>query len=63
METPETYLSTSGGAWRVIHQGVPLCADTPERERAEACARHYKLTPAAIWNGDRGEFQPIEGQP
>ena len=63
MKTPETYLSTSGGAWRLIHQGAPLCADT-DRERAEACARCFNLKPAAIWNGDRGQFEPItDGKP
>lgn len=53
---PTTYLSTSGGQWRLIHRGMPLCADGP-RERAEATAQHYRLTPdARIWNGDRGEW-------
>lgn len=59
MLTPEHYMSTSNGVWRVICQGMPLCADT-SRELAEKVARHYGYTPEtmAIWNGDRGEFIP-----
>lgn len=32
MAEPKTYLSTNGGMWRVIHDGLPICADTPIRD-------------------------------
>jgi hypothetical protein len=55
--TPDCYLSTSGGKWRLIYQGLPLCADG-SKERAENVARHYKFDPAALetWNGDAGKW-------
>lgn len=56
---PECYLSTSGGMWRLIYQGMPICADTPDRTRAESCARQMKVKPAAVWNGDKGQFENI----
>ncbi len=58
MITPKVYLSTSNGAWRLICQGSPLCADT-SRELAESVARHYGEKPESlpIWNGDLGRFE------
>lgn len=54
---PSAYLSTSRGLWRVIYQGLPLCADTT-RERAEACARQFRLALAPrLWNGDVATWQ------
>ena len=52
-----TFLSTSEGAWRVIHQGLPLCADT-DKDSACKVARRYGFDPGAlpVWNGDKGEF-------
>ena len=58
--SPTCYLSTSDGMWRVIVQGLPICADTPMRERAEACARQFNVTPTAIWNGDTGKFEAMQ---
>ena len=60
MDTHRTYLSTSRGLWRVIDQGMPVCADTPDRERAEACAKQFRLTPTAIWNGDAGRYEAYQ---
>lgn len=55
-ETPRCYLSTSHGSWRLIFEGLPVCADTT-RERAQACAQQFSLKPAAvIWDGDAGEW-------
>lgn len=58
---PRCYLSTSQGRWTVVYQGMPLCADKQTRAEAEAAARQMKAAPAAIWNGDTGQFQPLEG--
>jgi hypothetical protein len=55
-----TYLSTTNGMWNLIHQGMPLCADTPRREKAEAVAQQYKLKPTAIWNGNAGKFEAYQ---
>ena len=50
---PKTYLSNTNGMWRVIWKGIPLNADTPDRARAEAVARKYKVKlPSVIWNGE-----------
>ena len=57
---PACYLSTSEGLWRLIYQGMPLCADTPERARAEACARQMKVKPAALWDGEKSRFETLE---
>jgi hypothetical protein len=53
----EVYLSTSGGAWCVIHQGLPLCA-AGSRESADIVARHYGYKPETlpVWDGDSGSF-------
>lgn len=60
MDTHRTYLSTSRGLWRVMDQGMAVCADTPDRERAEACAKQLRLTPTAIWNGDAGRYEAYQ---
>ena len=62
MSTPQVYLSTSGGTWRLIYKEQPLCANT-SRERAESVARHYGHKPETlpVWNGDRGEFETANG--
>lgn len=57
---PDTYLSTSGGMWRVIHKGLPICADTPDRSRAELAAKAYSLVPTALWNGDASRFESLQ---
>lgn len=48
------YLSFSGGAYRVIVQGMPICKDGPAPDALRA-ARSMRVTllPEA-WNGDRG---------
>jgi len=52
----KTYLSTSGGKWRIIHQGMPLCRDT-DRTTAEKYTAQLKIKlPAFIWNGDSGHW-------
>jgi len=55
---PRDYLSTSEGKWRAISQGVPVCADTSDRDRAVVCARQFKLnlSHGLVWNGDKGAW-------
>ena len=60
MEDHYIYLSTSAGMWRLIYGGQQLCADTPDRERVEACARQMKVKPTAIWNGDASKFEAYQ---
>jgi hypothetical protein len=57
-----THLSTGNGMWSLIHQGQAMCADTCERSRAEAAAKQLGLVPTAIWNGDKGEFEPLQSE-
>lgn len=50
------YLSFSGGAYRVIVQGMPICKDGPASHALRAAeTMRVKLQPEA-WNGDRGEW-------
>ena len=60
MDTPKFYLSTSGGKWRVIYSGLPLCADC-DRETAESVASKFTKEKLAdfVWNGDIGDFVPF----
>ena len=60
--TPPAYLSHSAGFWRVIAQGLPLCADkaTAAEATAAATAQRVKLAPV-YWDGDSATWQPIEG--
>lgn len=55
---PRVYLSTSEGRWRVISQGVPLCADTDEvTARALAARFKWDISHGRVWNGDKGEWE------
>jgi hypothetical protein len=58
---PRDYLSTSDGKWRAISQGMPVCADTPDRERATKCAIQHKLniSHGLVWNGDKGAWEKL----
>lgn len=60
--TPPAYLSRSAGYWRVIANGMPLCADktTAAEATAAATAQRVKLAPV-YWDGDAAEWKPIEG--
>ena len=50
------FLSFSGGAYRVIVQGMPICKDGPATDALRAAeSMRVKLQPEA-WNGDRGEW-------
>jgi hypothetical protein len=60
---PNLYLSTSDGKWRVIYQGMPLCADTTvgqslivyERTLQQLRQPIPKFPP--VWDGDTGNFR------
>lgn len=60
--TPPAYLSHSAGYWRVIANGMPICADkaTATEATAAAAAQRVKLAPV-YWDGDSATWQPIEG--
>jgi hypothetical protein len=56
------YLSFSGNKWRVIYQGLPLCADKSTRTEAETVAAQMqvKLSPE-FWDGDKGIYSFTQG--
>jgi len=58
MKDPTTYLSTSAGAFRVIHQGVPISVDKFTPSAAVRVAEVTGLSTCfyAVWNGDRSEW-------
>ena len=60
--TPPAYLSRSEGKYRVIAQGLPLCADkaTAAEATAAATAQRVKLAPV-FWDGDSATWKPCEG--
>jgi hypothetical protein len=54
------YLSFSGNKWRVIYQGLPLCADKATRTEAEQIAAQMKVKLSAeFWDGDKGDYFPL----
>jgi hypothetical protein len=60
-ETPPAYLSTSAGLWRVISQGLPVCADKKTSIEAIRAAEHLKVKIAPVcWNGDRAEWVSLD---
>ena len=60
---PELYLSTSEKQWRVIYQGMPLCADTTQENAVkiyEKTIRQLRIQLPAnypVWDGDIGQFR------
>ena len=60
-EDHRTYLSTSGGRYRVIHQAIPISPDRETASEALLAARHFGLKIAdRAWDGDAGHFVPLE---
>ena len=61
--TPDCYLSTSAGQWRIIWKEQPLCADKETAADALAAAKQLKVFPDAewFWNGEKSRFDPIPG--
>lgn len=54
---PRTYLSQSEGKWRVVHNGLPLCADKDSAAECLPVAKQFNLTLDDLyWNGDLGQF-------
>jgi len=53
---PPVYMSMSGGFFRVIVQGMPICNDKETEDEALAAARQMKVQPSSqfAWNGDVG---------
>lgn len=56
---PQSFLThCSSGQWAVIHNGLPLCAETT-KEFALSTAARYKLTlPEVYWEAASAEFMP-----
>lgn len=54
---PAAYLSKSGGNWRVVNHGMPVCRDTDEAN-ARAIAARFKLdiSHRQVWDGDKGDW-------
>jgi hypothetical protein len=60
-ETPPAYLSISEGRYRVISQGLPICADKPTPAEALTAAKHQRVIVAPVaWNGDRAEWVHLD---
>jgi len=60
-ETPPAYLSTSEGHWRVISQGLPVCADKKTPAEALTAAQNLRVIVAPVaWNGDRAEWVHLD---
>lgn len=57
---PDCYFSHSGGMWRLIYQGMPLNADTPDLDRVRKAAQQFKVkTDPEFWDGDSGTWRPF----
>jgi hypothetical protein len=59
--TPPAYLSISEGRYRIISQGLPVCADKKTPAEALTAAKHQRVIVAPVaWNGDRGEWVSLD---
>jgi len=59
--TPPAFLSISEGRYRVISQGLPICADKPTPAEALTAAKHQRVIVAPVaWNGDRAEWVHLD---
>ena len=54
---PETYLSLSDGSYRVIHQGMPISKDFPDKTMAMLPAKGLDVSEWA-WIGNQGVWIP-----
>lgn len=68
---PATYVSVSMSTvtrhrmWRVIHRGMPVCADKASMGEALAVYEEFTSTrenTIPLWDGDRAEWDTIESQ-
>jgi hypothetical protein len=60
-QIPQSFLShCSSGKWTVVHNGMPLCAET-SKEFALSTASRFKLKlPGVYWESAQGAFVPEE---
>ena len=59
--TPPAFLSISEGRYRVISQGMPVCADKKTPAEALTAAKHQRVIVAPVaWNGDRAEWVHLD---
>ena len=63
MSIPRTYVSTSEGRWRVIHDGVPVCADVSKASLAldiyGAFVGQPAIQAAPLYDGDRDAWDQL----
>ena len=59
--TPPAYLSISEGRYRVISQGMPVCADKATPAEALTAAQNLRVIVAPVaWNGDRAQWVHLD---
>jgi predicted amidohydrolase len=59
--TPPAYLSISEGRYRVISQGMPICADKATPAEALTAAQNLRVIVAPVaWNGDRAQWVHLD---
>ena len=59
--TPPAFLSISEGRYRVISQGMPICADKLTPREALKAAQDLRVIVAPVaWNGDRAEWVHLD---
>ena len=55
--TPRGYMSYGNGTYRVIQDGIPICANKFTMQEATQEALHANVTMASIsWNGDMKQW-------
>ena len=58
---PPAYLSISEGRYRVISQGMPICADKATPAEALTAAQNLRVIVAPVaWNGDRAQWVHLD---
>ena len=59
--TPPAFLSISEGRYRVISQGMPICADNLTPREALKAAQDLRVIVAPVaWNYDRAEWVHLD---
>lgn len=65
MSDPTIYLSTSGGKFRVISQGLPVTIDKPSAKEAltsaaRCSARCFVADGMTVWDGDTCNWNDLQ---